>query len=831
MYRLRLSCIPAALLLIFSCAGAPETDKKPVTLQERPWKPILSAQSGHRSRLRSLHVSSGGDYLLSRGREGSSLKLWHSDGRLLRNIKEAGELHRFSADGRTLAYLHHDGSVLCIEELSGRPLLQQDVPFPGVRYLTDHPAGEGGFALFGMADDRILCSLVSPGSQRELEIPLPDGHRLRGEPCFYGDQLFFPLSHQGRAVLGYLSPGGAFSLLELPAPAIPAPIKQIFRRGESLILFCENGALYSYRIHPRHPVPVLEHQWQLREQAYISLALSSSGVLALSTADRIELYQLGDDPAGEYPDYHGRVRRPSDALAISPDGQTLYYDWGDGRIRLYNVPRLKGLRFFPEALGLPRAAALELEHSRLWIDYGNRLELRDLEGRMLRRDVQDPPDAVELKPLPMEGKEWKIGLQGDLLRLERAGGRTLYLASSADGLSWISMAEDGQIIASGRGGSLIGFVRGAELYPAALFEGQLLRGPMRQDGFDPPSLRLLERDFQRLTDMKTAVRLRFSLEAGDASPAAYQVEVNGVPLYPGEGKAVDPSGGICQEELELYEPVNRIRLRALDQQGLSSLPVDCYGFVKKAKAGEVYFAGIGVSKDSDGQTVLPFADRDAGDFLHYFRNLVFDRSFAVEHQLYHNNSFTSGSIEAIREYFMHTGADDTLVLFVAAPLLSSKQGWQVPLSDGALLPLSRLDRCFDGVPARRRLLLLNLVPSLPASDDPLGPDFAEELVPGIREGAIVFLYEDDKGSLELRRELENGVFSDLLLKVLTDSSSDRNGNRFLDSRELHLALETLFEGLPRADFSGLRVYSRPHIGLFLPLVRDIEERSSDPFPW
>ncbi len=428
----------------------------------------------------------------------------------------------------------------------------------------------------------------------------------------------------------------------------------------------------------------------------------------------------------------------------------------------------------------------------------------------------------------------------------------------------------------------------------------------------PPELRILSAKTTRITDMKSEMNLVFSITPGSpraplqasskpgtpapavpttpATPLYYQIKVNGVPLFPFPGRALPataertaptapasrtssstapssaPSGTsdptIISHPITLYEEFNRVEVTTLDSAGLISHPVFTWGEVKKAKAGEAWFAGVGVSdydKDDKNDSVsdydlstgpapqrdnanslkLPFAAKDARDLRIYFDNVVFHRSFALEHKLFTNREVTPRTISQIKEYFSQTTEDDIAVLFIAArSTFTPETGWHLLLPGLHPLSYQQILSVFDTTPARRRLILLDPAPleetlsTVPRrSTTTSRATTTREATELYRSRAILTDPLSDPGaSIIISRlpgqeslanpELRNRLFAESLLVTLTDRSSDADLSGFIDLDELFIPIASqVAQGSHRRQTPAILQRNR-RTPIFLPAVTD-----------
>jgi hypothetical protein len=325
--------------------------------------------------------------------------------------------------------------------------------------------------------------------------------------------------------------------------------------------------------------------------------------------------------------------------------------------------------------------------------------------------------------------------------------------------------------------------------------------------------------------MKQAMTLSFEMSPGAHPVESYQIHVNGVPLYPWPGK---PAATMrIEEEIILYETLNRVEVSCIDSREVRSNSPFRYGYVKKAKAGDAYYVGFGVSDYDDDSLDLAYAAKDASDLLIYFDNVVFERSFAVTHKAYTDRKVGPGAFAEANSFLRNATGDDTVVIFIAGHVLHSESetgaGFYLLPSSADLsdipatsIPFADLERIFDGVPARRRLLLLDTVRTPHSAD----LDRAAHHEPGRSSGAVIYSSSGgSEASLE-SGERKNGLFAEALLQILVDKRSDRNRSGYIDRRELTVAVTRRVAELSGDRQHPVLLRDKPLSPLFLPIVTD-----------
>jgi hypothetical protein len=482
------------------------------------------------------------------------------------------------------------------------------------------------------------------------------------------------------------------------------------------------------------------------------------------------------------------------------------------------------------------------------------------------------------------GEEYYLeGSSSRELRISRYGGGSVALFSR--GKEWVSWNSEALFAGSREAGAMAGLVEGGQLHRFGQF-GPWLNAPdiilQEMDGSDreavaryrnlrghrsrsaglealsadgafplPPEVQLLSSSSSRITDMKYRFSFSARLLPGSAPLSALQIYLNGVPLYGGRGKVLSGAGEqMVEESFELHEEFTRIEIVASDTRGVESPRPVLFGTVRKAKAGEVYYVGFGISSYRDPLPETLYSAKDAVDLRIYFDNVVFDRSFAVDHRAYTDDQLTRETMAEANRYLQGTRPDDTVVLFLAGHTQEMEDensaGRYFLTADAEPIPWNEVERIFDGIPARRRLLLLDsslLLPDASGSAFEPAPEPAAEgallsrgspIPPGREQdrnryihldagrpsGAIIFSSRS-RGQQSLESvPLRNGLFAEALLQLLTDRASDRNRNGFIDRRELFGPVTDKVLQLSGGLQQPALEQDNPAVPLFLPGISD-----------
>lgn len=424
---------------------------------------------------------------------------------------------------------------------------------------------------------------------------------------------------------------------------------------------------------------------------------------------------------------------------------------------------------------------------------------------------------------------------------------------------WLAMSPDG--IYAGTRDAIDGVAarRGAEVFPASQVELTHHRPDLLQArvGLSPPDriaalrraweLRLrrmqlmpsqLEREappqarFDRLPPLDTAegeIGLAISGSDPAVQLARLLLTVDGVPVPDRDGLGRGRTGVSVADggrtlsttlRVPLAHGLNTIEVAAVNEHGIEGparrLVVNRTGMA----APRLIVAGIGVSRYARSELDLRHAAGDAGRATAALAALP---GFAgSEVHLLCDGEATRRRILALRERLAATAPDDVVVLFVAGHgVLDDRLDWWFLTHDGdpgnpaaACVSYRQVEGLLDGIPARRRLLLMDACHAGEVDAASAAPP------PGVKVRAMRGLKRVDAGGsaedaalmrdtfIDLRRAAgavviaasagqevayeddswQGGAFTRALLDTLTDPAADSDGDRALSAQEWRAAV-------------------------------------------
>lgn len=168
--------------------------------------------------------------------------------------------------------------------------------------------------------------------------------------------------------------------------------------------------------------------------------------------------------------------------------------------------------------------------------------------------------------------------------------------------------------------------------------------------------------------------------------------------------------------IELNAGTNKIQVSVHNEKGVESLKETVYvTYTSPALKPDLYIVAIGATQYQNSQYNLQYAAKDASDIVAAFE-LEKGKGFGdVKALVLANEKATQENIKAAKVFFNQSQVDDMALLFVAGHgLIDSEYNYYLgtydvdftnPASRG--LPYEEIDNLLDGIPARKKLLLLD----------------------------------------------------------------------------------------------------------------------------
>ncbi len=248
--------------------------------------------------------------------------------------------------------------------------------------------------------------------------------------------------------------------------------------------------------------------------------------------------------------------------------------------------------------------------------------------------------------------------------------------------------------------------------------------------------------------------------------------INDVPVYGSGGRIIDSGKSYNTEiEIPLTPGQNKVQVSVTNEKGSESLKKtfrieSTHSFGKS----DLYLVSIGASKYGNENFNLTYAAKDAKDLADFTISELSGDYNEIHSTILLNHEVTTDRIKSLKSDLLKSNPQDVVILFYAGHGLLDQNldyyfatyGTDFTDPSKGSLPYEELEGLLDGIPARKKLLLIDACHS--------GEIDKEEVVQTTEEidvGSLQFRgfkgFENKKGELGLKNsfELMQMLFADL----------------------------------------------------------------------
>jgi WD40 repeat protein len=813
-----------------------------------------------------IRFSSDGANLVSGGLSDNEVHIYARSGELLRTIK-VGEGQRRSPylvalapDGKTLitADDNIDPPGLEIWNVDGRferALLGLSGP------MTNVVSSPDGKAIVTLSADRMV-RMWSMSGRLMASLPGPSGYPtgLAYAPngnyfASGGDEviLWTPSGQKFEEFTGFKNGVGALAF-----------------SPDSRYLFCGDGGGYVhiYDVYDIQQKSV--RHLKVHDGRVYSLAISPDGKYFAtgSSREEVRIWDRDGNLQGE-----SRFDRkvitpvgPAYSLAFTPEGDKVVAATTNPEktLQIFNLKAqmLESLKISNSFWG----GAITFSKSGRWlaVTASNTIELWDWPTRKLVRVLKGHADFVN--GLAFTSDEQHLISAGHdattrVWRVDNGYSMTLL----AHGGDWIAYTPDGYFDGSHYGGDLVGITRGLDTYGIDQFALRMNRPDLilSRMGLGTPELinnfharyeRRLERSgfhvssgaftleppVARIISAKQDgkyAQIEAELRDQHDQLQSYQIYVNNVPIFSGQGKPLTGQSARVSDRIELGLGDNKVEISGFNSQGVEALRAHwsaIYRPESRDVKNDLYYIGFGISHYRNPALNLHFAHKDVFDLGVALERYAGAYGHVIE-KTYIDEAVTRENVLKAGELLKNARVDDTVVILVSGHGgydLSNESTYYFGTYNLDVKNLPATGVSFDEIESllrdiapRRKLLLINSCQSgemdqstraeLLAKMHDAG--LAAHASPGVEQArstqqAPVFLYEGGRyiyddltrrtGSIVFSAshagemafessQIQNGFFTHEILEALSSEQADRNldGRISVDELEAFVSLK------------------------------------------
>ncbi len=322
--------------------------------------------------------------------------------------------------------------------------------------------------------------------------------------------------------------------------------------------------------------------------------------------------------------------------------------------------------------------------------------------------------------------------------------------------------------------------------------------------------------------------IEFTLKDEDSPLKYYNIFINDVPLFSGYGKEATGNELVLSETVELTAGENKIEVTCFNRNGAEAYRAVTYAEYTGEVIPDLYYLGFGVSSYQNPELNLSYAHKDALDLGAALRG------FSGQYGTLHVNTFTDAqvtvdTIKKAKDFVKDAGVDDVVVLFIAGHGVYS-QGedatyyyltHDADIADlaGTAADFELIEDLLQGIKPRKKLFLMDTCESGEIDEEAQVSYYALADARGLKARASRavtikerseqpkrdYLYQKDRFIYNdlLRRSgaivfsssrggefsyesdaVQNGLFTEEILRCLVEGTGDTDGDGVVSTDEL-----------------------------------------------
>lgn len=215
-------------------------------------------------------------------------------------------------------------------------------------------------------------------------------------------------------------------------------------------------------------------------------------------------------------------------------------------------------------------------------------------------------------------------------------------------------------------------------------------------------------------------KLNLSVKATDSKYKLDRVNVfvNDVPIFGTKGVSYADLGVSeidAEFTIDLSKESNKIQISTHNEKGAESLRQTVHvQYTGETQKPDLYVLAIGVSAYAQSEFDLLYAAKDAADIANHFKTST-DLFTNVYTMTITDTNATADKIKSAKDFLMKSGVDDQVIVFVAGHGLVGSHfdyyfatynvDFYNPSENG--LPYEEIENLVDGIPARKKLILMD----------------------------------------------------------------------------------------------------------------------------
>lgn len=342
-----------------------------------------------------------------------------------------------------------------------------------------------------------------------------------------------------------------------------------------------------------------------------------------------------------------------------------------------------------------------------------------------------------------------------------------------------------------------------------------------EQGYHTPEVKILKSEKQH-----NKVKIDFEVSDSKYNVLSYNIYANDVPLF-GKGKSLNSNKKNITEWVELITGTNKIEVSCINEKGIESyrriINVEFDGKTNP----DLYFIGFGVSKYKDPRLNLQYAHKDVNDLEQVFLAMKGKGFNNVYSKVLTNEQVTVNNIKETKLLLENAKPSDVFILFIAGHGMHDINEdyyyltYNTDLNNlkNTAANFNFIEDLLQNIQPRNKLFLLDACESGELDEDKTMTSlFAEANKRGLktrgfktvstktssnpikkvvvdknrfiyndllrRSGAIVFSSSKGNEYSYEYADLENGLFTEFIMKAFTTKNADIDNNGLLSIDEL-----------------------------------------------
>jgi hypothetical protein len=328
----------------------------------------------------------------------------------------------------------------------------------------------------------------------------------------------------------------------------------------------------------------------------------------------------------------------------------------------------------------------------------------------------------------------------------------------------------------------------------------------------------------------TRFTLQINLSSNEVPLKSYNIYLNDVPIFGSDGKSIQSKSASLKETIELIYGMNKIEVSCTNQNGVESARATTSTYVLKPLVSDIYFLGFGVSKYKNPNLNLKYAAKDVLDLEKVIKGLQQEGVNKVYTKIYTDEEVTPSSIEEAKTFLKKAKTKDFVILFIAGHGLhdnDSEATYYYLTSNADLNNLKATAANFEsiedllqGIAPMYKVFLMDACESGEIDEDDQtqliasanisnlssrGFKNTSATVTTVNTSSRDFLFQKDRfiyndlkrrsGAIVLssskggelsyeRNDIENGLFTEYIMRALTSNEADENNDKIISIDEL-----------------------------------------------